>query len=113
MAMTNEELNTALYKKMFAEQDQFRSILLTKTPGEILNHAYEYVVREDLLMSLENNDLSEGQAKALLKTKQPLDGAFKVWENQETGYMEDIWNTLEKHASAVEQKQRNKKQPER
>ena len=44
--MTNEELNTRLYEKMFAEQEQFRDWLLSQPPAEILNHAYEYTVRE-------------------------------------------------------------------
>ena len=30
--MTNEELNTALYQKMFAEQEQYRSWLMTLPP---------------------------------------------------------------------------------
>ena len=39
--MTNEELNTALYEKMFAEQEAYRAWLLSQPPAEILNHAYE------------------------------------------------------------------------
>ena len=51
--MTNEELNTALYEKMFAEQETYRAWLLAQASEEILNHTYEYTVREDILMSLE------------------------------------------------------------
>lgn len=51
--MTNEELNTALYKKMFAEQGEFRSWLLEQAPEDILRNAYDYVMREDILLSLE------------------------------------------------------------
>ena len=40
--MTNEELNTALYKKVFAEQEKYREWLLSQPPDEILNHGYEY-----------------------------------------------------------------------
>ncbi len=40
--MTNEELNTALYKKVFAEQEKYREWLLSQPPDEILNHCYEY-----------------------------------------------------------------------
>ena len=40
--MTNEELNTALYKKVFAEQEKYREWLLSQPPNEILNHCYEY-----------------------------------------------------------------------
>ena len=35
--MTNEELNTALYKKVFAEQEQYREWLFSQPPDEILN----------------------------------------------------------------------------
>lgn len=57
---------------MFAEQEQFRDWLLSQPPAEILNHAYEYTVREDILMSLEYNDLEDSQARALLKSGKPL-----------------------------------------
>ncbi len=54
--MTNEELNealnTALYDKMFAEQEKYREWLLTQPPEEILKHTYEYTVREDIVLSL-------------------------------------------------------------
>ena len=55
--MTNEELNTALYEKMFAEQQQYREWLMNQPPGEILNHCYEYTVREDIVLALEYHDL--------------------------------------------------------
>lgn len=69
--MTNEELNTALYEKMFAEQETYRAWLLSQPPEEILNHAYEYTMREDILMSLEYHDLPDAQARALLKSPSP------------------------------------------
>lgn len=31
--MTNEKLNTALYEKMFAEQETYRAWLLSQPPG--------------------------------------------------------------------------------
>lgn len=52
----NEELNTALYEKMFEEQENFRSWLLSQPPEEILNHTYEYTVREDRrILSADSN----------------------------------------------------------
>ena len=62
--MTNEELNTALYKKVFAEQEKYREWLLSQPPNEILNHCYEYTVREDIVLALEEYDLSDKQCKA-------------------------------------------------
>lgn len=111
--MTNEELNTRLYEKMFAEQEQFRDWLLSQPAAEILNHAYEYTVREDILMSLEYHDLEDSQAWALLKSGKPLKQIFERWENQETSYMDTVWDTVQEQARAAEAKQKAKAQKER
>ncbi len=70
--MTNEEKNTALYEKVFAEQETYRKWLLEQPPEEILKHSYEYTVREDIVLSLEYHDLEDAQAEALLKSPAPL-----------------------------------------
>lgn len=36
--MTVESVNTKLYEKMFAEQENYRAWLLSQPPEEILNH---------------------------------------------------------------------------
>ena len=82
--MTNEELNTALYEKMFAEQQRYREWLLSQPPDEILNHCYEFTVREDIVLALEYHDLSDKQCKALLQSRSPLADVFKDFEKRET-----------------------------
>ena len=99
--MTQAKLNTELYQKMFAEQEKYKDWLRTLTPDEVLAHAYEYTCREDILLSMEYNNLSTRQARALLKSPSPLADVFKKWEKQETNHMEDIWNTLEARANEV------------
>ena len=59
--MTNDELNTALYEKMFAEQETYRAWLLSQPPEEILNHAYEYTMREDIWQTVEDRAKAEVQ----------------------------------------------------
>ena len=99
--MTQEQLNTALYKKMFAEQEKYKAWLLSQTPAAVLDHAYEYTCREDILLSLEDNSLTSAQAKALLKSPCPLADVFKDWEKRETGHMDEIWETVEARADTV------------
>lgn len=111
--MTNEELNAKLYEKMFAEQEKYREKLLTMQPEEILKHAYEYAVREEILVSLENNDLEDSQARVLLKYARPLSLVYKEYDNRVNEYMEDIWNTIESAANQKIQAQKDRKQPER
>ena len=98
--MTNEELNTALYKKMFAEQDKFRDWLKSQPAAEVLNHAYEYTIREDILISLEYNDLTDAQALALLASPSPLADIYQEFDRMESSHMEAIWSCIESRADA-------------
>lgn len=104
--MTNEERNTALYQKMFAEQEKFRDWLKGQPPEEVLNHAYEYTIREDILLSLEYHDLSDAQADALMKSPNPLADVFRDFEKRETDHMETIWDCLESRADTILEEQR-------
>ena len=111
--MNATDWNTALYGKMSDEQDKFRDWLKSQPPEEILHHTYEYTVREDILMSLEYHDLEDSQARALLKSGKPLKQIFERWENQETSYMDTVWDTVQEQARAAEAKQKAKAQKER
>lgn len=99
--MTNEELNTALYQKMFAEQEQYRDWLKGQPPSEILDHCYEYTTREDIVLALEYHDLSDKQCRALLKSPSPLADIFKDFEKRETDHMDNIFDTIKCRANAV------------
>ena len=104
--MTNAERNTALYQKMFAEQEKFRDWLKSQSPEEILNHAYEYTIREDILLSLEYHDLSDAQTDALMKSLSPLADVFRDFEKWETDHMDVIWDCLESRADTILEEQR-------
>lgn len=103
--MNKKAFNAQLFQKMSAAQDKYRDWLLEQPPMEILFHAYEYSVREDILMMMENEDLTEAQAKALLKSPSPLEDVYKAWEKQDTGYMGDLWATMENRADEVIQRE--------
>lgn len=51
------QVNLALYDKMRIEQDDYREWLLSQPRQEILNHAYEYSVREDILATMSEGHL--------------------------------------------------------
>ena len=78
----NTDKNTALYEKMAAEQDKFRDWLKSQPPEEILNHAYEYTVREDILMAMEELDLPQSRAAALLASPSPLADVYKEFADR-------------------------------
>ena len=64
--MNETDYNARLYEKMKAEQDKYRDWLKGQPSEEILHHSYEYTVREDILMSMEELTLSEAETRALL-----------------------------------------------
>ena len=68
--MTNAELNTALYQKMFAEQETYREWLLSQPSDEILNHTYEYTVREDIWQTVADRAKSEVQKQKKKEDKE-------------------------------------------
>ena len=97
--MTNEELNTKFYENLFEEQQEYKGWLLTQPPEEILNHAYEYVMREDIVLAMEYHDLSDEQAKALLSSPSPLAEIFQDFENIEGDHMDTIRDCIESRAN--------------
>ena len=104
--MDAEKLNQALYDKMAAEQERFKHGLLGMTAEEALNHAYEYAMREDILMSLEVQDLPAPQAAALLESPCPLADIYKDFRDMETGHMDNIRECIEDRAESLMEAQR-------
>lgn len=102
----NADKNTALYEKMAAEQDKFRDWLKGQPPEEILNHAYEYAVREDILMAMEELDLPQSRAAALLASPSPLADVYKEFADRETSYMDVVRDSIEQRAEAALDTQR-------
>lgn len=96
--MTNKQLNAALYEKLAEQQEKFRGWLKSQPPAEILNHAYEYAVREDILLNLAYNSLTDRQAQALLDMPDALSDLFAAFAKLDTGYMETLLSCMESRA---------------
>ena len=99
--MNTNNLNTALYEKMAIEQEKYRDWLKSQPPEEVLNHAYEYTIREDIVMAMEELELTDTQAQALLESPSPLADVYRYFEKLETGYMDVIRDSIENRADDV------------
>ena len=99
--MGETDYNALLYDKMKAEQDKYRDWLLNQPPEEILNHTYEYTMREDIVMCMEELELSPKQAKALLRSPCPLDDVYKEFRDREVEHMDTIRDSIETRANDV------------
>lgn len=82
--MSETDYNARLYEKMKAEQDKYRDWLLHQEPSEILRHTYEYTMREDIVMCMEELELEPEKARALLRSPCPLSDVYKEFRDRET-----------------------------
>ncbi len=67
--------------------------------GSKAKRAFQYAVYELLW--------PKHQVQALLKSPSPLADVFAAWEDRETSYMEEIWQTVTGRAKEETQKFRN------
>ncbi len=107
---TCEALNTRLYQKMFDEQASYREKIVSLPTNEILLNAYDYVKREDILVSLEFNDLDADAAKALLRLDKPLQTVYDWYENHHNQNNDDTdldraWYAVESCAAEISAQQ--------
>ena len=103
--MTEEELNTALYKKASDEQKRFTRAISNQPVEEILKSAHEYSVREDILLSLEYDNLSAAQCEALLSQPDTMSALFDAYENGDGHYMQEIRDAIDSCAVRIMQAQ--------
>lgn len=107
--MSIEELSQRLYDKMAAEQEDYRQELLKLPPEQILEKAYEYAMREDILALMEDPELlTEQRCKALLKSSTPIADVFRHYEKLDCTFIETMRSAFENCADEMlrQQKQR-------
>lgn len=99
--MTSEELNIQLYNKLNTELQEYIASLKSSTPELVIEQAYELVIKEDIVMSLENEDIEPKRCRALLKEKHPLQKLYDAWEKSESNHMNEIRDVIAYHADDV------------
>ena len=104
--MSERDYSAELYEKMRAEQEQYRNYLLDQRPEEILNHTWEYTMREDMVMAIETLDLTPAQAKALLKSPHPLNDILEDFRKREIDHMDTIRDYIASRAKELLKRER-------
>ena len=104
--MADTELSSKLYEKASAEQDKFRAWLVDQPPADILNHAVEYAVREDILMEIGALELPDDQARALLASPDTMADIYKTFSKMvDTGHMDVVRESIEDRAATLSMEQ--------
>ena len=106
------DYNKLLYEKMQAENETFKDWLLSQEPSEILNHAYEYTIYQDMMLCMEDMELSPKQAKAMYLSPSPLRDTLSDFDKRETDHMENLRDSLETTANKSVRVQKEKSERE-
>ncbi|WP_236757226.1 DUF3848 domain-containing protein [Acutalibacter muris] len=70
-------------------------------PEEILDKAWEYLVREDILLTMEYNELDDEQAKALLELPDAMSDLYDTVKGKDSRQQETIWREIEERANVL------------
>ena len=68
-----------LYNRADAEQQAYIRELRENSPNVIIDVSYQKAVRDELLYTLKETDLSVNQLKNLLKHEYPLEACYNEW----------------------------------
>ena len=105
------EVKEWLCEKMRVEQSAYCLWLTAQPPEEILHHAYEHSVREDIILATEEMNLTPAQVRALLKSPVPLADVYKDFSKLETDYMSIVAQCVEDRADDLLKKEQQQSPP--
>ena len=112
--MSMENLKRQLLDKAMNEQAEYIENLKTLPPEKILERAYEKVMRDDIVTTIEYATLTENQLKELLKFKAPVSACFDEWQKKDDTYMDRLMDMVEEFSEKLVKKEaeKNKKRQE-
>lgn len=86
--MNAKEANVILRQKVRAELSKFRRHLLSQSQQTVLDHAYEYATKSDMVTIIHETEFTLSEAKGLLSRPGLLDAIFKEYGNHSSNSMD-------------------------
>lgn len=117
--MSKKELRDLLCQKALKEQDEYIEHLKTLISQEIICRSYEKVMHDDILMTFEDDYLSDKQVAELIKLDHPLSACYAEWMDNDYSHMEMLRDTIDDYAKRLvkeheaEKQNKKKHEPER
>lgn len=101
-------IENELYQKLYDEYNEFVSNLRTMGADEIIQHSYEKVFKENILMAFDSMELTDEKLKALLSEEHPLDAIYNKWCKIDDHMMSDLSVAIEETATDAVKHSRHK-----
>lgn len=107
------DYNELLYEKVQAEYDDFIEELKRMTPEQVIEKAYEKVIKEDLVTEIQHESLEQTEAKALYREKYPLDRLYQEWLDTDVSYMDLLKDSIDDTAKKAVKEMKDKQKESR
>ena len=103
MVLSNAGYVLGLLEKFMTILTPFAAgIVIAYIINPVVDWAHKYICRENILIAMENNDLNNARAKALLKSSTPLADVYNKYASWEhSRQQEEIWNAVEARSGEV------------
>ena len=116
--MSKESLRELLYQKASKEQEVYVEHIKRLPPELIIEKAYEKVMLDDILMTFEDDYLSDKQIAELIKLDYPLLACYNEWMDTDYSHMEMLRDTIDDYTKRLveeneKQKDKKRREPER
>lgn len=111
--MGETDYNTLLYEKVQAEYDAFIEELKAKPTEEIIEKAYEKVMKEEMVGICEFANFEPKEAKAMYLEKYPLDRMYQDWLKSDVSYMDMLRDSVDDSVKVAAVERREKQRESR
>lgn len=102
------DYNELLYEKVQAEYDAFIEELKRMTPEQVIDKAYQKVVKENMVMAIQDMELTPSEAKALCREKYPLDRMYQEWLDTDVSGMQMLKDSIDDTAKQAVKEMKEK-----
>lgn len=89
-----QSLNQKLAERVERELADFREDILSKSPQEIYDAAYQIILKSDIAECFSDVDYSPQAAKALMKSPNLLQDIYEEWIEREDSHMDELRQTV-------------------
>ena len=86
-----------------AEHEMFclRDLLEGSVPARVMNRAYEYVIKQDLLSVLRETPLTHQQLSVLAPQRRPLDFLYRLWLKTEYSHIDALRRAVRRETRRI------------
>ncbi len=89
-----QSLNQKLAEKVERELADFREDILSKSPQEVYDAAYQIILKNDIAECFSDVDYSPQAVKALMKSPNLLQDIYEEWIGREDSHMDKLRQTV-------------------